>query len=270
MDRFQNMKKSPIIPRLIATALCFILPSLSAQAQSNVVFTSNDVSIDQIGTTNLALISTSALNNITALQNGQNNQAAITITGTSNGDLAEPIRVDQTGENNSLTATITGDENRLTTSQNSSGAINNAVINQNGQFNAVSLEQDAAGLVDGLANQAQITQTGQNNSATVQQTAFVAGTSLFNNDVLIDQTGDDNIANSTQSGVNNKSEQTQVGDRNRSDILQTGNDNIAIHRQFGNDLSVPANLGGLVIEQTGGATVTVEQYAPGTAPLPGP
>jgi len=97
---------------------------------------------------------------------------------------------------------------------------------------------------------------------------LASGTSLFNNDVLINQTGDDNIANSTQFGVNNKIEQEQVGDRNRSEIIQTGNDNLAIHRQFGNDFNVPLEQGGLVIEQTGGASIIVEQYTPAAAPLP--
>ena len=102
----------------------------------------------------------------------------------------------------------------------------------------------------------------------MQQTALASGTSGFNNQALINQTGDDNLATSTQLGINNISEQEQGGDRNTSEILQSGNDNLAIHRQFGNDLSLTSSLGGLVIEQSGGAEIIVEQYGSGHVPPP--
>lgn len=256
------------MPRGLIAGLCLGVSAISAQAQSNVAFTSNDVSIEQIGTANLAAVSSSGLNNVVVGQNGQNNNVALTAAGTGNGSITAPISVEQTGEGNTTEATITGDENSLVITQNSGGAANIARVNQDGQFNDVTLTQDATGLTGGFANQAEINQTGQNNSVNATQTAFAAGASLFNNDVLVNQTGNDNIANSTQSGLNNKIEQEQVGDRNRSDITQTGDDNLAIHRQFGNDLGVPLDQGGIVIEQTGGARVLVEQYTPATAPLP--
>jgi hypothetical protein len=253
--------------QLILCSLSFMFGQ-QALAQDNVAIASNAVQIEQIGATNLALITADAQNNVFARQNGQGNNVALTIDGVSNGDELEPLDLIQTGQGNRIAAQIIGDENRLSVVQNSDGASNEAIINQDGQFNSANITQDAAGLSEGLANYAELNQIGQNNSADISQTAFASGASLFNNDILINQTGDDNFASSTQSGVNNRSEQEQVGDRNRSEIIQTGNDNLAIHRQFGNDLSVPSEFGGIVIEQTGGASILVEQYSADVAPLP--
>jgi len=249
---------------------CVVGFSQAATAQDNLAIISNSAQIEQIGTGNIALINANSQNSVQTLQSGQNNNVSLTVEGFANGDGVETLTVEQTGGSNNTTAVILGNENRLFVTQSSGGAVNNGLVNQDGDFNSATLTQEAAGLLDGFANQAEINQIGQSNTVNIAQTSFVAGDSVFNNTALVNQTGDDNIATVSQFGINNISEQEQVGDRNTSEIIQTGNDNLAIHRQFGNDFNVPLEQGGLIIEQTGGASIIIEQYSPSAATPIGP
>lgn len=113
-----------------------------------------------------------------------------------------------------------------------------------------------------------IQQTGVNNSVSVEQSTLASQSGLYaNNRARLLQSGDGNIATLVQNGTNNSSVQEQFGNDNTSNVIQRGRGNRLIHRQFGDTLSVPAEAGGLVIEQTGGASIIIEQYGPATAPF---
>lgn len=265
-DMTHNFFKKALTASLSAAFL--LTGTQSALAQISVTDTSSSVTVQQIGDDNFARIQSSG-NNVTSLfQNGSGHIANIEIEGFRNGTNADEGTIDQTGQNNLANVTITGDDNLYDISQSSGGALNVADLTQDGNFNTSDITQDAASLRIGLGNLAEVNQIGNANFATVDQTAFAASSASFNNQALINQTGDDNLATSTQLGINNISEQEQEGDRNTSEILQTGNDNLAIHRQFGNDLSLASSLGGLVIEQSGGAEIIIEQYGAGQVPPP--
>ena len=242
----------------------FILGSTqTALAQNNQIITSGEATIEQIGTGNLALIQSSENNVTTVEQNGDSNNVNINISGAQNGNT-----LIQSGDNNTANVTIIGDENLYNISQTSDGAENEVRLNQEGGFNEVIITQNASGFTEGLANITEVSQIGNNNYAAIDQTALASNVTAFNNQALITQNGDRNLATSTQLGINNISEQEQVGNDNVSEIFQTGNDNLAIHRQFGDNLSLPSDFGSLTIEQTGGANIIVEQYSAGTTPPP--
>jgi len=233
----------------------------TAFAQNNQTITSGEATIEQIGAGNLTLIETSDNNFTTVEQNGEGNNVNINITGAQNGNVVDNNTLIQSGDNNTANVTIIGDENLYNISQTSDGAENEVRLNQEGGFNEVIITQNASGFTEGLANITEVSQIGNNNYAAIDQTALASNVTAFNNQALITQNGDRNLATSTQLGINNISEQEQVGNDNVSEIFQTGNDNLAIHRQFGDNLSLPSDFGSLTIEQTGGANIIVEQYS---------
>lgn len=232
----------------------------AAHAQNN----GSDATIEQIGSGNLAVIESDEQSKASVTQNGTGNMATVDIRGARNG--SDGGIVYQRGDDSEIDVFVDGDDNQFRVKQFSEGATNRATLSQTGSFNDIDVIQRAAGLTTGLANSAEITQIGFGNYAGVDQSATDATLIGYSNQAEINQNGINNRATSTQAGSNNKSEQTQVGNDNVSNILQTGDDNLAIHRQFGNGLSVPESLGGIVIEQTGGASITVEQYSAGNAP----
>ena len=245
----------------------FILGSTqTALAQNNQIITSGEATIEQIGTGNFALIQTSENNVTTVEQNGDSNNVNINISGAQNGTAVDNGALEQSGDNNNANVTIIGDENVYNISQFGDGAENEVQLRQTGTFNEAFITQNAAGFTEGLANLADVTQIGNNNYAAIQQTASTSNTFAFNNQALIAQSGDDNLATSNQLGINNRSEQIQDGNGNVSHIFQTGNDNLAIHHQFGDNLSLPSDVGSLTIQQSGGAGIIVEQYSAGTTP----
>lgn len=237
----------------------------AANAQSTQMNDGSTVNIEQVGPDNLAIVSSSGRSTANINQTGRGNTATIITDGRGNGELSGTI--DQNGDNNETLGTIEGDDNQYIVEQTSSGAANIANFSQLGSQNDIDIVQDATGLTEGFANSAEVLQTGLGNYASLDQTALNSGVSFYSNMAKITQDGEDNLASSTQNGNNNRSEQEQVGDNNVSNILQTGDDNLAIHRQFGDNLSVPDYYGGTQIQQTGGASVKIEQYDAFTMPF---
>ena len=161
----------------------------------------------------------------------------------------------------------TGDDNEARSTQSGAGAVNVSTIEQFGDENDATVRQAASGLETGRANAAMIQQTGNRNEASINQIATASG-DVFANVGIIVQTGNGNRASLEQDGSGNVAMQEQHGDDNRSDIVQLGEGNVAIHRQFGDGLSLTDGVLGVIgIEQTGSASIIVEQYGPYAGPV---
>ncbi|MEM6413236.1 MAG: hypothetical protein AAF720_01080 [Pseudomonadota bacterium] len=239
----------------ILSLVFFSVPVLAQTAPS--------VTVQQIGPENIAEVSAVGTGTrVDAAQVGRRNSLVLSANGQDN-----QIDTDQRGNANGAGLVVTGDTNRVALGQRSDGAVNAASLLQNGVGNEIDTLQFANGLVAGFANSLQASQNGDFNYAGIEQTATSADAAMFANVAVINQTGNRNRATLVQDGINNSAEQEQVGSDNISDILQTGDNNSAVHRQIGDGLSLPAGTFGTIgIEQTGGASIIVEQFGPGLGP----
>lgn len=237
----------------------------AAQAYAQDSGATTNTTIKQIGEDHVANITINGTSRSTVTQSGTGNSVNINVSGFDNG--RGEGKVEQTGDNNDVTLGIDGDENNYLVEQTGDGATNRAALTQNGHFNDLTIFQNASGLTSGLANIAEVSQIGNGNIAFVDQTAILAADAFFDNEVLITQNGNGNDASVVQNGHGNTSEQLQDGDDNSSNVIQNGDNNELIHRQYGDGLSVPSEFGGIVIEQSGGSSIMIEQYSPGNGPL---
>jgi hypothetical protein len=144
-----------------------------------------EVTIEQIGTENIAEVTSDSNSSLVVDQQGNEQAAYVRLSGAANqGDVV------QRGDRNSAEVLISGSVNAFSVTQNSAaeGRIGNEAV----------LEQL------GLANSAFQTQIGRGNSMTLRQT------------------GDANFADLLQDGNNNEMELNQNGNENNATLMQYG------------------------------------------------
>lgn len=144
-----------------------------------------EVAIEQIGTENIAEVSSDSNSSLILEQQGNEQAAYVRLSGSANEG-----NVSQRGDGNSADVMISGSVNAFSVSQTAStpGTSGNLAV----------LEQI------GLSNTAFQTQIGRDNSMTLRQT------------------GDDNFADLLQEGNSNQMELNQFGNENTAELKQFG------------------------------------------------
>jgi len=100
----------------------------AAHAQVSDSETRVNTTIEQIGTGNIAVVTSTDTNYTHVTQSGSGNTASIKMNGAGNGQ--DDGLVDQSGENNDATIGIDGDDNNFRVEQTGDGATNRATLRQ--------------------------------------------------------------------------------------------------------------------------------------------
>lgn len=173
--------------RYLATILAAVLTPYVASSQENLghIAAPGEVTIEQIGTDNIAEVTSDSDSSLILEQQGNEQSAYVRLSGSANQG-----NVTQRGDDNSVDVVISGSVNAFSLSQTASAAGltgNEAVLEQ-----------------VGLGNIAFQTQVGRGNRMTLRQA------------------GDDNFADLLQEGDSNLMELNQNGDENNATLKQLG------------------------------------------------